>query len=797
MTNLAAERRRKLSSLLIGLFLFATPAILLWDFLLFRSVFYYFDFEIQWIPLHQFIHAAMTEGQSFLWNPYVMLGFPQHAESQGGAFYPLTWLLHFLENQDYAINLALYLHMVIGTCSTYVFARALQLDRMPALLATVCFAFSGMFFAQFNCYNIPLATVYLPLKLFLLTRYSQTDNIRYLFVFSLALGMELLISHTNTTFITTAGVSAYFALLTLLQRRLILKHFACYVLAIVMAALLASVQIFPTYELMTQSWRSGGLSYEAATSWSTSFSQYLTAFFPMMYGAQSIGYRGVDFFEEVYFYIGTFGILLSCIGVTSLVRRRDNLPLLIMAVLALLALIVSLGNNNPFFELHRLLIHIPGFNFFRVPARWGVIVAMGLSLLAAYGLQTFVRMLRAEENGRLAIVLVLAALIAPSAIFILGWFDEPARSTMVAYITNPVPAPYLDNLSGIDKAIYRTLTSISPVYLYIFVVGILLLLITANRFRVPLRYCAPLIVGLAFIDMLCIDRPMNLRANSDFYKNTPMHIRDLQEGAGNNRVISTHEIPNMESVNNYMGAFYQLQTINGYAPIKIRNYMSLEPYLNDRWMQDFLGTRYEIVYSETGNLEVRERPEAFPRAFVLERYRIADNEQSAFDAFISLSQDERKSVAIISSETAARFGLAEQDGGQEYYDHLIGAGITHYENSRLTIEGFANRPGFLLLTDIHYPGWRARLNDNEVPVVPIHGVLRGVYLSETGHFRVEMNYNPASFRQGLARSVFALLLFFVGGVYLFRPRFRRESRQRFGINLLSARFIKSRFESAS
>src|SRR5689334_6686043 len=66
---------------LLALLILAVPFAFLWDFVLYKKVFYFFDIEISWIPMHQFVRNALLAGQSILWNPYVMLGFPQHAES--------------------------------------------------------------------------------------------------------------------------------------------------------------------------------------------------------------------------------------------------------------------------------------------------------------------------------------------------------------------------------------------------------------------------------------------------------------------------------------------------------------------------------------------------------------------------------------------------------------------------------------------------------------------------------------------------------------------------------------------
>ena len=53
-----------------------------------------------------------------------------------------------------------------------------------------------------------------------------------------------------------------------------------------------------------------------------------------------------------------------------------------MSSAALATLVLSLGPNVPGFEN---LIRLPGFSFFRAPARWGLATALALALLAGKG----------------------------------------------------------------------------------------------------------------------------------------------------------------------------------------------------------------------------------------------------------------------------------------------------------------------------------------------------------------------------------------------------------------------------
>ncbi|MBI5081868.1 MAG: hypothetical protein HZB17_11255, partial [Chloroflexi bacterium] len=87
-------------------------------------------------------------------------------------------------------------------------------------------------------------------------------------------------------------------------------------------------------------------------------------------------------FSEFVGYIGVIPLTLAIVGATAI--RRDKL-IMLAAIIAFVGLFFAFGGYNPIYLL--LARFVPGFNLFRVPARWLVLWALGASLLAGYGLQ--------------------------------------------------------------------------------------------------------------------------------------------------------------------------------------------------------------------------------------------------------------------------------------------------------------------------------------------------------------------------------------------------------------------------
>jgi hypothetical protein len=87
-------------------------------------------------------------------------------------------------------------------------------------------------------------------------------------------------------------------------------------------------------------------------------------------------------------FIGYAAIVLAAIGVLSLARQRRWRLLGTYLTMAVLALLLSCGPSlNGGWTVFTLLGHVPGLGAFRAPARFALLVLLGLSMLAAHGLR--------------------------------------------------------------------------------------------------------------------------------------------------------------------------------------------------------------------------------------------------------------------------------------------------------------------------------------------------------------------------------------------------------------------------
>ena len=91
----------------------------------------------------------------------------------------------------------------------------------------------------------------------------------------------------------------------------------------------------------------------------------------------------------------------------------------------------------------------------------------------------------------------------------------------------------------------------------------------------------------------------------------------------------------------------------------------------------------------------------------------------------------------------------------EFRCELSEVNISSYHHAHLTLNGFIERDGVVVLTDNWHRNWRAVLNGEAVEIVHVHGTFRGVHVS-AGDFVISMSYRPSTLNFALFLMGFGL-----------------------------------------
>jgi hypothetical protein len=157
-------------------------------------------------------------------------------------------------------------------------------------------------------------------------------------------------------------------------------------------------------------------------------------------------------------------------------------------------------------------------------------------------------------------------------------------------------------------------------------------------------------------------------------------------------------------------------------------------------------TSLPLAY-DRDDLRVYRVPRALPRAGVVSAQRVAPTDAQQLDAVLDPSFDGRSTVVT----PAPLPGLGGSGSGPAGRARII-----EYSPQKVVVDATASRPSELVLTDLHFPGWKAKLDGKSVDVHRVDYLLRGTTLPP-GHHRVEFSYEPASFRAGWIISLLAAL----------------------------------------
>ena len=83
--------------------------------------------------------------------------------------------------------------------------------------------------------------------------------------------------------------------------------------------------------------------------------------------------------------------------------------------------------------------------------------------------------------------------------------------------------------------------------------------------------------------------------------------------------------------------------------------------------------------------------------------------------------------------------------------------ITHYEPEKIAIAVDSAEAAFLVLADAYYPGWRAEIDGQTVPIYETNGVLRGVYVPAGSHL-IQFQFRPRILEIALLLAVAGILI---------------------------------------
>src|SRR3989339_2997 len=190
---------------------------------------------------------------------------------------------------------------------------------------------------------------------------------------------------------TISGISFALCASMILHVQHFKKVILSYICIVLFSIMLSAIQILPSYELTKSSTRNSGIAGQNLLEAFPLFPRnYLTYLNPFILGkAQDGSYNHTQWskygiFWESTSYIGLIPLIFYFVGLYFLLLKRANYVLLAVFTASIIAILLSLGKYSP---LH-IVFAFPPLNYFRVPARFILLVQFLTLIIAAYGIKS-------------------------------------------------------------------------------------------------------------------------------------------------------------------------------------------------------------------------------------------------------------------------------------------------------------------------------------------------------------------------------------------------------------------------
>lgn len=160
---------------------------------------------------------------------------------------------------------------------------------------------------------------------------------------------------------------------------------------------------------------------------------------------------------------------------------------------------------------------------------------------------------------------------------------------------------------------------------------------------------------------------------------------------------------------------------------------------------------WQLVDESAERIRIYRNAKAFPRAYFSTNVKFVNSEEAALSSLKESAEKELPSVILEREENEKETKPTPASPAISKPVQILAESANQI---KLKIE--TDRAGFVVLNDIYYPGWTARLDGKPVAIRKANYLMRAVYCTAGDHELV-FSYEPDSFKYGLLALAAALL----------------------------------------
>jgi hypothetical protein len=701
------------------------------------------DLVTQFYPYRTITARAVRGGSLPFWNPYMLSGTSFLGNPLSALFYPLNSLYYFLPTAV-AWSLGFPLRALLSCIFTALFVRRIGGSAVGAIVAALLFTFSG-FVTVWQGQSMIDALIWLPLICYAIVRLHADLSRISIAILAIGFAMVALAGHPETC-VHVCLLAVTLAVFMAFQSRVPVRFIGCFTFAALLGLGLAAIQLSPSVEWFLNAYRGLESTWPPAPQWS-------------ILGFVSRDLVAVDNSQN------SFGLLLpnqaAYIGMMGFVA----------------APIAALSSSKRFAAFFAL---------------WG-----GVALSAAYGIGPTLTILqhtpflKTLKHDRLAAIVIFSvAILAGLGMSAVERLDIKARTARVAAAILALSGALLAtmmiyNVRRLTSAIPEVLrTPKSAEWLLLACAAIIIMRSLAGPGARWFRIAVVILVGfdvctfaygfVPFTKARDVYPPNELLDRLASQETAPTPFRMSQVGA-----CFPTNIQLMYGLSESGGYEIPLARIKKFAQgLSVDDtdavVFTLQSVLEtkDRRL-DMLNTKYLLVsqfdslYEELrkypdrfrfvdsyGDTDVYENLRAFPPAYIVPSSGIE-----------VVPDDDRQLARIKDPGFEARRQVVLPGLPKDFVPPSSTLPVITTPSIKWTARGMnsfdmdvnASGSSVLVVSQTYYPGWKAYVDDEPVPIIRANYAFPSILVS-TGPHRVRFSFEPWTFKLGLALTGLTLVI---------------------------------------
>lgn len=729
-----------------------------------------------------------------LWNSYSFSGTPLLATYHSASLYPLNILLLFPKYFGWGVYI--FSQSLLGSMSMYLFLSLYLKSRLAKLTGAIIFTFSGLMTTWLQLGTADHALIWLPLSLYLTSKYHRTFKLRYILLLVFSLSALILAGNAQVTTYSFV-ILPIFALLGLKMNNL--KSSIYYLLPVFssmfMAILLTSPQLLASLDIFKKSIRLTE-SYTSEFNYGLLPLQDILKFFVADFFGNPVtgNYWGFLNYSETSSFVGSLTLPLILFSYLYLKKTKT-----IIFFLLLLPISLILAFDNQISSIiYSIKIPLITSSY---ASRILFISTFSISILSAFALD---QIIRSSTEGKRILGLTILSWLSFICIFAASLVTHQVIQNMMKSATDKAPLKLFFDfyLKNPDQLSSNLVISVRNSLLPLLLLSIFLLffvVIKSIRSKFIEKYSLTIICfGLFILITFDLGRyflKFNPFVEQKFIFPEVPAISFLKKQPGFFRIGREHA--EVLPPNTWIA--YNLQSVEGYDPIYLNQYGKFINFVNGgdikhdgvsrygeltNYKSTFLdatNTKYFIGVGRDQNGQlpgdlinykfneakfkrifqdksavILENPDAMDRVYFAKSFKLVSEDQ-VNDNIIDPKFDPRYEIIIskdlnISSVTGK--GVAK---------------ITSYTSNIVKIQTQTQSEEILVLADQYEEGWHAKIDGREVSISPANLIFRAIKIP-SGKHEVVFNYYPKSFDTGLKISGITLVLLILLSSFAMRKK---------------------------